>query len=150
MSTNFYWHAKPACPTCGHEADDDVLHIGKSSAGWCFSLHVIPEKGITNLGEWQERFARPGSYIKDEYGDVVTPEDMLERITKRNGRPWEGRDYGPINLGKFTIDGYRDEAEFHRRNHSERGPNGLLRHRLGPYCVAHGEGTYDLIPGEFS
>jgi hypothetical protein len=31
------------------EDSDDCLHIGKSSLGWCFSLHVIPERGINTL-----------------------------------------------------------------------------------------------------
>lgn len=31
-----------------------------------------------------------------------------------------------------------------------RGPMGLLRHKIGPHCIAHGAGTWDLIPGKFS
>jgi hypothetical protein len=137
MGTNFYW-SESACPTCGHAEEE--LHIGKSSGGWCFSLHVIPEKGINSLKDWQERFARTNSRIHDEYGDVLTPAEMTSRITNRFGRPFEEQTW-PM---------YRDEADFHAQNDSERGPNGLLRHRIGPYCVGHGDGTYDLIAGVFS
>jgi hypothetical protein len=45
---------------------------------------------------------------------------------------------------------YRDEAHFHLINQSCRGPNNLLRHQIGRYCVGHGAGTWDLIVGEFS
>lgn len=41
-------------------------------------------------------------------------------------------------------------AAFLASNHAEPGPNGLLRHKIGPYCLGHGEGTWDLMPGEFS
>ena len=142
MGTNFYWYPKPPCKECGHVAEE--VHIGKSSSGWCFSLHVDPNEGINNLGDWIERFRRPNSYIRDEYGKAMTPEEMLERITERKGKPHEERQY----LDSF----YRGEADFHNRNHSERGPSGLLRHRIDGtgHCVGHGDGTYDYITGEFS
>jgi hypothetical protein len=67
--------------------------------------------------------------IKNEYGEIVSPEGMLEVITARactlKNRPLGG--------------GY------------EEGPNGLIRHLIdGRFCVGHGEGTWDLINGEFS
>jgi hypothetical protein len=39
---------------------------------------------------------------------------------------------------------------FHRQNDSEPGPKGMLRHRIGSFCVGHGSGTWDLCLGEFS
>lgn len=106
MGTNYQWHPKPACPTCGHENPDDVLHIGKSSSGWCFALHVIPEQGITELGHWIERFARPGSYITDEYGERVDPADMIRTIAARHGKPWEDREkQRDMGLG-WALGGY--------------------------------------------
>ena len=48
-------------------------------------------------------------------------------------------------------EGYDSWEEFHRRNNSEIGPNGLLRHKVtGNHCVGHGDGTYDYIKGVFS
>lgn len=84
MGTNYYLHEKPPCPTCGH--GEGPLHIGKSSAGWCFSLHIIPELQINNLGDWVDRWSQPNVVIKDEYGDAITPEEMLLVITVRH---WE-------------------------------------------------------------
>ena len=49
MGTNYYLHKKPPCEACGHEPAP--LHIGKSSGGWCFSLHVIPEIALTGVIE---------------------------------------------------------------------------------------------------
>ncbi len=141
MGTNYYLYQKPDCESCGRPHES--LHIGKSSGGWCFSLHVIPEKGIHTLEDWQKLWEQPQAIIKNEYGEIVSPKQMLEWITGRQGRAqWKG--------GWSFEPYYSSESEFHERNNSERGPNGLLRHRLGRYCVAHGEGTWDYITGEFS
>ena len=83
--------------------------------------------------------AKPGGVIKNEYGDTKTVAEVLEVITERS---W------PSN-GKVPH-GYASWNEFHDQNHAVPGPNGLCRHRIGPHCVGHGEGTWDLVPGEFS
>lgn len=152
MGTNFYLHEPSEhaeevaivadwCHAQGYLAAEAVLrsatikegelHIGKSSAGWCFSLHVIPDEGLNSLDDWKERWSRPGAIIKDEYGDVVTPEEMLSRITER----------------RYVGKGGRTESQL-AANYATRGPNGLVRHTYN--CVGHGEGTWDLISGEFS
>jgi hypothetical protein len=127
------------CDHCGHVEGAESLHIGKSSMGWCFSLHVIPELGINSLADWQERWKT--GVIENEYGETLTPEEMLSWITERRGHEWSDRDWQGF---------YGSEAQFHAWNQSLRGPRGLLRHRLGPHCIGHGEGTWDLIPGVFS
>lgn len=138
MGTNYYLHGK-VCAHCGR--GEDPLHIGKSSGGWCFGLHVIPEKEINSLEDWKMEWVKdPASVIRDEYGNNLTPEEMLLIITKRTGN--RNGDKIP-----FSYDSWES---FHRENHSSPGPNGLVRHAIGDYCVGHGEGTWDLIPGEFS
>ena len=132
MGTNYYLHEKPSCPTC--DRDFESRHIGKSSAGWCFALHVIPEDGINDLPDWQRLWSLPGAKITNEYGDTVTPDDMLRAITQR------GRGIG----------GEKATSRWYADNHAEPGPNGLARHRIGRRCLGHGEGTWDLILGEFS
>lgn len=140
MGTNYYLHQKPACGECGRP-HDDRLHIGKSSMGWCFSLHVIPEMGINDLPDWERLWSQPGAWIVDEYGDRATVEQMYAHITCR-GRGEDAWERKPAM--------YNSWDEFHYRNQSEKGPNGLLRHRLGSHCVKHGDGTWDCITGEFS
>lgn len=138
MGTNYYHESEP-CPHCG-----DVKHrkhIGKSSAGWCFSLHVdyAGEDGVHSLEDWKREFAKAGTRIVDEYGDTRTAAEMLDTITNRSWTP---------SIHRYV--GYASRADFHRSNESQDGPFGLLRHKLGGRCVGHGEGTYDLITGEFS
>ena len=95
MGTNFFLHEKQpeTCPHCGHAPNYEPLHIGKSSIGWCFSLHVIPAEGLHTLDDWQARWSKPGSVIKDEYDYLMTLEAMLKRITERGG-----------NLLRHTVD----------------------------------------------
>jgi hypothetical protein len=142
VGTNFYLRleTKPPCACCGRGYEVEPLHIGKSSGGWCFSLHVDPEavvaghQGINDLHDWQELWAVPGARIEDEYGEVLTPEEMLERITDR------GRDI-PNTEGPL----------WYSQNNAEPGPNNLARHRIDyRHCIGHGAGTWDLITGEFS
>lgn len=144
MGTNYYFHERPDCTCCGRPYEP--LHIGKSSAGWCFALHVIPEEGIHDLPDWIGRWwARPDSVIRNEYGEVVGA-DKMEAIIKARGRNtdwdsawWAQGDY------------YSSEDHFHRMNQSQRGPKGLLRATIdGRHCIGHGAGTWDLITGEFS
>ena len=46
MGTNYYFEdSSEVCECCGRGAES--LHIGKSSGGWCFSLHVMPEREET-------------------------------------------------------------------------------------------------------
>lgn len=130
MGTNFHLMME-ACEHCGRA--DLPLHIGKSSRGWCFTLHVILDRGIRNLDDWRREWALPGRRIEDEYGREVTAEEMEAIITERDNLP----------------ERFRTE-DFYQQNHAEPGPDGLLRHQLGYGCIGHGEGTWDLIEGEFS
>ena len=116
---------------------EDCIHIGKSSGGWCFSLHVVPEMGINTYEDWVRMFIDPDRIIMDEYGDVVPFTAMISKITARRG-----------NINKPPT------PEFLENNHAEPGPHGLVRHRIEFFedggCVGHGEGTYDYISGDFS
>lgn len=111
------------------------MHIGKSSAGWCFALHVEPDRPgyPQSLDDWKVVWSTPGWSIRDEYDVPLTAAEMLAEIQDRS---WPERERSD---------------EFLRQNSAVIGPSGLLRNafRAGR-CVGHGEGTWDLIAGEFS
>jgi hypothetical protein len=136
MGTNYYLHIVGIKP--------EVLHIGKSAYGWCFSLHVYPERDIYSLKDYEFMFEHYfWMYIKDEYGETIPVKEMLSIIKDRK-YPM------PFGETRWDIGYYKDEDDFHAKNSSQRGPNNLLRHQIdGRYCVGHGEGTWDHI-GEFS
>ncbi len=132
MGTNYYVETDK-CPHCGRS--DERVHIGKSSAGWCFSLNThrtpVDDYDIQTLNDWRSFWE--GKIIVDEYGDQVSEKQMLITITERW---WEG------NL--WTADGLAV-------NFAELGPHGLARHKIdGRRCIGHGDGTFDYMRGEFS
>lgn len=137
MGTNYYWHNPNPCVTCGHDPNEPK-HIGKSSHGWVFALHVYPDEGIKDLDDWSEQWLT-GGQIKDEYGRDVTPEEMLSEITNRSNP--RDRESSPLL--------YHGWDHFHRENQSEDGPNGLVRARRDR-CYSHGAGTWDCHTGDFS
>lgn len=132
MSTNYYFRW-PSCPTCGHEGRS--LHIGKSSAGWCFALQVLPAEGINNLLDWEMYWdSHPIAHIENEYGEVLDVPAMLKVIKERS---WPRCD---TSLSE----------EFLRHNHAVAGPTGLARSEVDmEHCVGHGD-TWDLIRDDFS
>jgi len=112
---------------------DAILHIGKSSGGWCFSLHVIPERGINDLWDWFDLLLDPDRIIVDEYREVISFSEMFRKITQRgrsDDKSWTER--------------------MLQQNYAEPGPNNLVRHQIGHGCVKHGAGTWDCITGRFS
>jgi len=125
MSINFYAHINLGGPVV-------KLHIGKSSAGWCFALCVHPEHGINLLADWRTVWEQPQVTIVDEYGDVRTVADLVDTITNRE---WRGI----------------HDARWWRDNCAVDGPRGLARqtyHATLPPDPA--SDTYTLISGEFS
>jgi len=146
MGTNYYLTMQvcgPECPKCGENVPQtQALHIGKSSAGWTFGLHVYPEKNINNLDDWIRAMGED-PVIHNEYDERVTKEFMLRQIRER-GSEMAGR-----ASNRPVPSGYLNWIEYHARNFSVDGPCGLLRRKPGDY-VSHGEGTYDYVQGEFS
>ena len=132
MGTNYYWHptVPEPCSHCGRPYRAEPLHIGKSSSGWYFSLHVTDD--IPDLHTWESVWLT--GTILDEYGEKLTPAEMLLVITARS-RP------DPVDWSDLEL----------KRNYAERGRNNLVRHSmvLDDRCVGHGE-TWSLIMGEFS
>jgi hypothetical protein len=135
MGINYYFYSKPPCPHCGLLGDK--VHIGKSSYGWCFSLHVAhqpPHYDEENLpfdwDGWKELIK--SGYVQDEDGAPVTAEDMINIVECRTGSKIVWSD------------------DMYAMNSAVPGPANLARHALGRHCVGHGTGTWDYIVGTFS
>lgn len=126
MGTNYY--LVNSCSKCGNE---EQRHIGKSSVGWTFALCTYPDEGIESLNDWHS-FVSDGQIV-DEYGNELEPWEMLLVVCVRASGQRDGH-----------------SQRFLDENHAESGPNGLLRRRVEGICVGHGEGTWDLMDGEFS
>ena len=96
IGTNFYAH-REACPHC--RRSQSKYHIGKSSGGWCFSIHVDRFEGVENLADLYKILEAPGTVILDEYDREISLEDMkyiIERhepchLKKLQRHPIDGR-----------------------------------------------------------
>lgn len=99
-----------------------MIHIGKSSGGWCFAIHVYPDILLYDFDGWKalgDKLIASGWRIEDEYRNVITL-DELWRIVER-------------------ADYKEDDAQR------------LRRHKLAErFCIGNGTGYYDYIVGDFS
>ena len=128
MGMNYYLRYN-ICPTCGRY---DEKHIGKSSYGWCFGLHIYPEEEVETLEDWVAVLKADGAEIYNEDGEEVKFKDLLDTIVNRSHPQ-------PTS------------AEWLADNAGVPGPNNLARHKIdGHFCVGHGKGTWDYLIGEFS
>jgi len=136
MGTNYYWYRAETnkCEHYGRSDKSEPVHIGKSSSGWCFSLHVSSDSQFppSTFDDWKDLFYWEDSYIEDEYGHKVSAEIMISIITERKHKD-------------------RGDSFDYERNHAEPGPNNLVRYKIdGSHCIGHGDGTWDYITGDFS
>ena len=133
-----------------------LMHIGKSSGGWCFSLHVYPERQIHNWDNWKsflqtEYLESEAEFVLvDEYYQSISLSYLFTVIEDRsNSTTWEEHEQyvtDPQSLfGRYnSLQAYLD------KNGAIKGPNNLMRHKIdGNHCIGHGEGPYDYIIGEF-
>ena len=138
MSTNYYASIeKDKCAHCGRSDNSQKVHIGKSSSGWCFALHVIPELELISLEAWEKYLRGDDVWITNECDELITVDGMIEIIKERS----------------WTVDGNEKvhPKKWLKQNHAVPGPHGLARHEIDDtHCIGHGEGTWDLITGEFS
>lgn len=128
MSTNYYAtiDAAEPCAHCGHVPEPRRIHIGKSSAGWTFALHVEPDdpEHPSTWSEWLAFLARADVSIEDEYGlpcQLATFVDVVE--CRSSSRP-------------------SPAPEWMERNGAVPGPRGLVRRHLSVYTIGHGEDYY--------
>lgn len=153
MGTNYYYHTQVNVMERLLGKEPEVLHIGKSSFGWCFSLHAIKERGLTSAGAWLKFIHEDGGKILNEYDEVVSLEELHRAICDRKGRNSEPpfRTIKSIKGDQFEYEEHESFEAYCRKIGGTAGPNGLVRHKVdGRHCLANGDGTWDLIAGEFS
>ena len=129
MATNYY-AVKGEWPSAGefesikltYSGRPAMIHVGKSTGGWSFALHVYPDMNIHTLNDWKalaDRLIADGWHFEDEYKAEISPE-ALWRVVER-------ADY--------------KESDLQHLRRSKPSPG---------YCLGQGEGYYDYITGNFS
>lgn len=126
MGTNYYVNDDP---TCNNPAHTEKLHIGKSSMGWKFGFHAIPEHEppLTSWAAWQEFLA--GRTIEDEYGTKFTLDEFRLVVEYRMAPSDHGQPICSVNPASIGFRGQATESD-ERRYHDSEG--------------------YDFFDGEFS
>lgn len=153
MGTNYYlrpsrnplhWGGDPY----PFQSGEDYLHIGKSSMGWCFALHILPDRGINTLEDWKPWLRR--HRIECDYGRPVPYGSLMLIITDRGHRDLSDDRHWPLT--NLPWDNKRHHTpEALAANNAQEGPRGLLRRLVdGTHCVDNGPGTWDLVAGDFS
>jgi hypothetical protein len=85
MGTNYYARYDSCdcnCPNCGLKGIE--YHIGKSSSGWAFALHVDPDNGIHDLEDVLTKIIKTGAVIYNEYDAEVSLQILLKCILDRD------------------------------------------------------------------
>jgi len=143
MGTSYFLKTEDDCKHCGR--GPEPLHIGKSSGGWCFALATHPGDSINDLEDWIRLWSQPGACIVDDYENRISPKEMESIIRDRSS----DQPFDSDGRQTFFSIFYKSEEDFHEKNKSQRGPNNLLRYKVGDFCVKHGEGTWDCMTGYF-
>ena len=124
-----------------------VLHIGKSSFGWHFSLCIYPTIGINNLDDWNKVWSSSGCKIYTESDEEIPEEELMSYIVNRQypGEIDEDKALKHNNemaekegIGR-RFDTYDQLLLF---NGAARGKNGLWAHNSLRYTRT--DDTYDL------
>ena len=83
------------------------MHIGKSSAGWVFSLRVYRnswDNGPENWEDWLAEIVNPSNAIWDEYGNRISAEAMIDCVTNRGDGLRRHHDMPDVEHGPGTYD----------------------------------------------
>ena len=80
VGTNYY--ARP-CKICGHSKQ--VIHIGKSSAGWTFTFHATDE--IKSYVQWLWFLQKDGVKIFDEYDKEISLKKFRKMVKEKRDAP---------------------------------------------------------------
>lgn len=122
MGTNFFWHEQ-VCMTCCRE---EVVHVGKRSAGWSFGFQAYrhdPDAGlhspvgfaVESRADWAKVFERSG-FLRDEYGnDVDDPAAWLAALVAPDAEQ-QAKEDSPEWMGPYadlgSSDRWRDAEGF--------------------------------------
>lgn len=75
-----------------------ILHIGKSSGGWRFALHVMPKHGIHDFMDWMAMAIDPEWVVINEYCNIINYVELIRLVAYRQPMPQCELKYHTIDL----------------------------------------------------
>lgn len=147
MGTNYY--CKTGRKDTYHSFDvDEILHVGKSSYGWYFTLQIYPEKNLTTLRDWIPLLQN--GVIRNEYGEDISYDEMLDCILRQGTWNWDFSDRPGVTEHHIGYDTVRGERGLHYVQYDPNYYNeyicrwctlpkeddikGLYRYEVGDFC----------------
>lgn len=110
MGTNYYVRTPGCEKACEHCSQSQLVHLGKTSAGWRFLFQADPEWPREEaLARWRQRAAT--GPIEDEYGDLRNLDELLAMADSR--RDLRSHMEPQPDLGMYR----RDEEYFQSGGH---------------------------------
>ena len=98
MGMNYYQVVTKKCPHCNEPINKELVHIGKSSAGWAFTFRAYPGD-IDTVADWRERL--DGATIIDEAEQPISPTDFWQKVNdKQDGR----KDYTRLDVYGYQME----------------------------------------------
>lgn len=101
MGTNYYLNIS-VCKCCRKPVE--VLHIGKSSAGWKFAFKTYKDLGISTVADWVKLIESINNEIVDSCGDKISSAGFIDFIDSKI----DGKSNGAFG---FWCDGKYDYSE---------------------------------------
>jgi hypothetical protein len=92
MGTNYY----QLTDRCEHCKRCNRRHIGKSSFGWTFTFHAIPDDRIESYADWLRELEKQPD-IEDEYGNPVTVEEFKQLVESKKSQEMNHTTYCMTN-----------------------------------------------------
>lgn len=155
MGTNYYavFDEKDVLPAPACDDGPNIVHLGKSSIGWRFSLHVYPEQGIMNLLDVMSDILFTARRIQDEYKVNYTIAEFLEIVTERERKVTYPIDIpAPLQSYIYRIHNREDLVEYYRDHLGyELDDKNLIIHPIDrDHCIGNAKNrTFDFIIGQF-
>lgn len=126
MGTNYYIRTPGCKEACPHCAESELIHLGKSSMGWKFGFRsptgAPRDEAYVRWHALIDVYLLNGAHIEDEYGTVVTKQELLDLIESKQDQrshlnpfpeerqAWAARRnailYDSLMQAHFDCDGY--------------------------------------------
>lgn len=105
MGTNYHVRTLPCDKACDHCGESQLIHLGKTSAGWCFNFQADPDWPRDDAFKRWLLLALSGP-IEDEYGKPLTVGELLHRVYERHAQRSHLETPDSISDSRFICDGH--------------------------------------------
>lgn len=142
LENGWVYHNTYYCDLFSLEQDYEiVLHLGKKSYGWHFSMCIYKEFDIYNIEDWKKFIIHKNYKIYDENDNVISFEEFFDNIENQLENINDNEKDILRNTNIISSTNYNNYDELLNANSAKRGKNGLWSHT---YFVDHMDEKYPI------